>query len=167
MKSLQSILDAVKLNPKYLFGIMVFTGTLLYIGNGGYLNDFGFSETLYEKSKVWISLTLILAASMFISHIIFFLFEKSKVNYKWHVNMRALKKKLHVLTNIEKEILRYYIDNNENSQLLSYVDGNVKELEQWKIIYRASTLSARGRIFPYNLQPWAREYLIENRHLLK
>jgi hypothetical protein len=66
----------------------------------------------------------------------------------------------------EKEILLYYFVNHTNTQPLRVNDGTVAELEFYEIISRTSQISQGWFEFPYNLNPWAREYLSEHPGLL-
>ncbi|MNW63366.1 hypothetical protein D3C74_415740 [compost metagenome] len=68
---------------------------------------------------------------------------------------------------MEKRILLYYFVNGTNTQLLAFNDGTVGELAGYRIIQRASNVSRMGALFPFNLNPWAREYLAKNPELLK
>ncbi|MEK9629599.1 MAG: super-infection exclusion protein B [Nitrospinota bacterium] len=81
-------------------------------------------------------------------------------------NLKVQQNFLHKLTPEEKRFLLPYIENQENS-IKSLGSGVVGGLEAKKIIFRSSNLGNIMTGFPYNLQPWAREYLEENSHLLR
>jgi len=74
---------------------------------------------------------------------------------------------LHDLTIEEKELLAEYIDNNTRTTSIKYSNGVAKELESSMVIRRASNMAHYHDVFPYNIQPWAWEYLSKNPELLK
>jgi len=76
------------------------------------------------------------------------------------------KRYLNNLTDEEKSILKMYIYWGKKTQTFSMSDGVVNGLELKNIIYRASSLSECYSYFPYNIQPWAWEYLNKHKYLL-
>ncbi len=70
------------------------------------------------------------------------------------------------LTEAEKDFLRPYIHNGENTRTAEVFEGVVKGLELKGIVYRASTVSEYGMRFAYNLQPPVRKLLRSKPHLL-
>jgi hypothetical protein len=88
---------------------------------------------------------------------------------EWRLR-RRLRSTLTDLTKAEKEFLRPYILQNENTRHQSIYDGVANGLEAKGIIYRASNFSVPGTPgipFPWNLQPGARTVLNKKRHLLE
>lgn len=83
----------------------------------------------------------------------------------WRFKRRGLKT-LSELTNAEKQFLRPYIYDGENTHYTSISDGVAQGLVGKNLIYRASQVSTPGMNFPYNLQPYARRLLIEHPHML-
>jgi hypothetical protein len=83
---------------------------------------------------------------------------------------RNLQSTLLDLTHAEKEFLRPFILEGNNTRYVSISDGVANGLQAKGVIYRASNFSLGGRpgmLFPWNLQPYARRALNENRHLLE
>lgn len=80
-------------------------------------------------------------------------------------NIKIKQKHLHQLTLEEKDYLAQYIVEQKNS-IHALGSGVMGGLEAKGITYRASNLGNAITGFPYNLQPWAREYLKANPHLL-
>jgi hypothetical protein len=78
--------------------------------------------------------------------------------------IRAYRKEMHALTEEEKDYLRPYLDQQTRSQCFALNDGIAMGLQSRKIIIRASNLGMPGYgfMFPFQIQPWAWEYL--NRH---
>jgi len=78
------------------------------------------------------------------------------------------KKEAHNLTNKEKEILSIFINGKTRSTDLSLKNGVVLGLEKRMFIVRVGQLGNDPVIwsFPFNIQPWAWEYLNKNPQLL-
>ena len=88
----------------------------------------------------------------------------------WLMNLRATRtrrERLHDLTPDETRILVRYIEGNTRTQNLDIKSGVVSGLEEAGIIYRAADMGDLMRGFAYNIQPWAREYLMRHRSLLE
>jgi hypothetical protein len=83
----------------------------------------------------------------------------------WRFKHHGLKN-LSELTTPEKQFLRPYILEGQNTHYASISDGVAQGLVGKNLIYRASQVSTPGMLFPYNLQPYARRLLIEHPHLL-
>ncbi|MCF6257166.1 MAG: superinfection exclusion B family protein [Gammaproteobacteria bacterium] len=79
------------------------------------------------------------------------------------------KKEAHDLTNEEKEILNIFIKGKTRSTSLSMKNGVVLGLEKRMFIIRVGQLGNDpvNWSFPFNIQPWAWEYLNKKPHLLK
>lgn len=81
----------------------------------------------------------------------------------------ALKKRqqaLHSLTPEEKGYLIPYIEGLQNTVNVGLDDGVMAGLHSKGITYRAANIGSLLDGFAFNLQPWAREYLEKNPHLL-
>jgi len=72
---------------------------------------------------------------------------------------------LHKLLPEEKGILGPYVKDGVTSYMFDMGNGIVGGLVDGDILFRSSNV---GEVysFPYNLRPWAREYLEANPHLL-
>lgn len=80
---------------------------------------------------------------------------------------KATHRPLHELTSQEKEYLRPYIFGRETSQFFSVSDGIARGLEAKRILLRTTSItSIREMSFAFNIQPWARRYLMKKPHLL-
>lgn len=79
------------------------------------------------------------------------------------LTIRFHRRELHALTEEEKSYLRPFIENQTRSRAFNLNDGIAMGLQQRKIIIRASNLGIPGGYsFPFQIQPWAWEYL--NKH---
>lgn len=79
---------------------------------------------------------------------------------------KELEQSLHKLTPEEKGYLVPYIESQRNTLYAGADDGVMSGLEIRRITYRASNISRLMAGYPYNLEPWARDYLTRNPHLL-
>jgi len=73
---------------------------------------------------------------------------------------------LYKLTPEEKGYLVPYIKGQKNTIYVGIDDGIMNGLVAKKITYRAANMGNLLEGIAFNLQPWAREYLEENPHLL-
>ena len=76
------------------------------------------------------------------------------------------KKILHALTPEEKGYLIPYIIHGQNSVNAGMDDGIMTGLKAKGIVYMPGSMGSVLDGFAFNLQPWAREYLTANQHLL-
>ncbi|MCA0973108.1 superinfection exclusion B family protein [Halomonas denitrificans] len=82
---------------------------------------------------------------------------------------KALKARLQSLRNLtpeEKGYLVPYIEGQQNSVYVGMEDGVMSGLRAKGITYLAANMGDMLNGFAFNLQPWAREYLESNPHLL-
>lgn len=75
-------------------------------------------------------------------------------------------KALHNLTPEEKGYLVSYIEGQQNTVNVGMDDGVMAGLRSKGITYLAANMGDLLNGFAFNLQPWAREYLDQNPHLL-
>jgi len=161
---LNKILDWLKLSPKYLFAVSVVCGSILF-GPEFLLKKLGLDIFIADYKK-FIGVAFLGVNVLLFAHIFSFIYSFFNKKIKTVFYFKKRRKRLHSLTPDEKNILSYYIFNNTRSQILESTDGVVLGLEHEKIIYRASDLSSYFTQFPYNIQPWAWDYLNKNRYLL-
>ena len=167
-KATSSLLDIIKLRPKYLIGIIFFTGSFLVVGWFDRLRGFfGIKSDLFNSVKVWFSIIFLMAISMLLSHIFDWMQKTIKNNIAKKRDLKDRQRMLNDLTKEEKEILNKYIEGNTKTQYLYYTNGVVRGLELQLIIFKATQISVGGTKFPYNIQPWAWEYLNQNKHLVE
>lgn len=81
--------------------------------------------------------------------------------------MSLRRKSLHTLTPDEKAYLGPYVLEDENTQYFQLEDGVVGGLAAKNILYQASGVARLLSGLAYNMQPWAKEYLAQNPHLLE
>ncbi len=115
-----------------------------------------------DKYRVYLGPAFLLTASFCIARIFMFL----KQGHNERQRLKNQQQMLHQLTPEEKGYLVPYIERQQNSIYVGLEDGIMSGLVAKGIIYRASNMGYLLDGFAYNLQPWARLYLEQNRHLL-
>ena len=115
-----------------------------------------------EEYRVFLGPLFLVTTSFFVARL-------SMLVSRAYAERRGLKARqsvLHRLTPEEKGYLLPYIDGQRTSVCVGIEDGVMSGLAARQIGYRASNMGNRLEGFPFNLQPWAREYLENNRELL-
>lgn len=162
--NLTSFLEWVKLPTKTLSAICVVAGILLFAYEN--LLDTLALQELVESFRAYIGVVFLVSLALVVvnSAVAILKFVKPwLVQAYW---IRQGKKRLQILTPEEKDILRFYIDNQTRSQRLDIKGGTVNALQREKIIVRGSNLGSYWG-FDFIIQPWAWEYLNGNPHLLE
>ncbi|RXZ77366.1 hypothetical protein EBB07_31435 [Paenibacillaceae bacterium] len=159
------ILGVVKYSTKLFVIVAIISGIVLF-APPAFINQFGLNQLVADYIP-YIGGSFIISCVVSIVNLVGFLFEKVKTKIQNTKVMKLRQNRLHSLNNREKWILLYYFEHETNTQLLAINDGTVSELAGYKIIQRATNLSQGGLFFSYNLNPWARQYLMENLHLLQ
>jgi len=107
----------------------------------------------------------------YLQYIIFLFFMSFVLVLSFHIGGRRYiyhgKKYLRNLSSNEKEVLNEYVNSNTTTQLFECTNGTVLGLEYKGILFQASINSDNGYFYPYNIQPWALNYLKRNKQLLK
>ena len=156
-------LDAIKLSPKYLIPIFLASGFLLF-SPPQYSETLGLDK-LIILYRSWIGLVFLLSSTLLFSHAISQIWSWVTKKYGAKKRLISLKKRLGNLTVEEKKILNAYISNQTRTQVLDLENGIVNGLIQEGIIYRVSPI-VRVTLTACNIQPWAWDFLNENKHLL-
>ncbi len=163
------VIEFLKLAPKYFLPLLLFSAILIFIPNS-------WLEFLHLDSIVvdyrWIAaLVFILSLSMFVGGILIKVYDvlKNKIKNR-RVNKRT-KNKLTNLSETQRGILLKFVEEDVKSVTLPMANGEVADLENHLIIYRATIMSTDmgidGYYFDYCLQPLAEEILKKNVRLLK
>jgi len=157
-------LEWIKLSPRALTGVALATGAFLLL-TPKHLDYLGLT-TLNTQVRPWVAVAFILSAALLIAHVAFEL--ASSLRKKWmHRVLRKFRRaELHKLSPEEKVVLASYIRGDTKTLVLAPDSGVAGGLEASKIIYRASTIGSLDG-WAYNIQPWAREYLLEHPELLE
>lgn len=150
-----------------LLGILLFTGFFIFLPSEALLK-LGLVD-VKSKFSTYFGLGFVFSTTFLIA---------AMLNGFWKVflarrlkemaNVYFYRKEAHDLTDEEKEILNIFIKGKTRSTSLSMKNGVVLGLEKRMFIIRVGQLGtdAISWSFPFNIQPWAWEYLNKNPHLL-
>jgi hypothetical protein len=100
-----------------------------------------------------------------VSHLFVVGYEYAKKRRELAAKFKQAEQRLHKLTEVEKKLLRGYIANQTRTQNFPIENGVVRGLEAEYIIYRAGSIGQLNS-WPYNIQPWAWDYLNKHKGLL-
>ena len=150
--NLSSLVEWIKLSPKYLIGIALACGVLLF-SPSAWVRFLGL-EIFLSATRPWIGIVFIAAIVLLAVNIgsNIWIWVSNYIKNKSQRKRRI--ERLHKLTTEEKEILLGFILNKTRTQYLAYAGGVVKGLEAEKIIFQSSNVGDLER-WSYNIQPWA------------
>lgn len=161
----KQVFDWLKLSGKQAFILCAITSILLFSGDE-LLSKLALVEAKHNL-QIWIGLVWLLSVSILLAEIVFPAFKWAVQKIKRHFNLKKYQQRLHNLTIEEKALLSEYIDRNTRTTSIECSNGVAKELESAMVIRRASNMAHYHDVFPYNIQPWAWEYLTKNPGLLR
>jgi len=157
----RTILDWIKLSPKYLLPIVIVSGFLIF-SNGNILNIFGLF-IIVNQYRGWIGIIFLVTIALLLSDValrmVQWLQNKRKLNEKF----KDLTSRLYKLTPYEKNIILGFTENNTRTQYLSIEDGTIQELSNFEIIYRSSNFGRSTNRWSFNIQPWAWDFIRKNK----
>ena len=119
-------------------------------------------DTFRSEYRVFIGPAFLLVLAFGVARIFIWFSEA----YRQKKHLKERNKLLHNLTPEEKGYLVSYIQNEQNSIYVGMDDGIMAGLRQKGVTYLAANMGDLLNGFAFNLQPWAREYLQNNLHLL-
>ncbi len=120
-------------------------------------------EAFRREYRIFLGPGLILTLSFLGARFFNLLWERKKEKQ----NLKELQESLNHLTPEEKGYLAVFIHEQKNTINVGLDDGIMQGLKIKKIVYRASNQGNVMEGFPFNLQPWAREYLDKHPQLLE
>lgn len=159
------ILAAFKFAPHVLLGVALASGVVL-LGPSSFTSSLGL-DAILSTHRSWIGVGFLLSTSIFVSSIgaKFVKLIGPAILDKWKTRQR--RKGLHCLTPPEKAKLAEYLRNTSSTRSFHMSDGVVCGLVGKGILYVASSFGHPGGFsFPFNLQPWAWEYLVKHPELV-
>lgn len=159
--NLKDYVGWIKLPPKYIFALSIVSGFVLF-GPTSINKGLGLDLFLNDYRK-FVGVFFLLTVFLLFAHIIGFLKER----YEKHKNNKKLRKRLFDLTDEEKKVLSQYLDDNTRTEYFNFTDGVILGLVDEYILYRVSNSSDMPPVFPFNIQPWAWDYLRKHPELLK
>ena len=149
-----------KIPPAFLLAIATILGLIRFLPE-----EMAKTLAVYEfriKHSIWIGPTFWLAVVFLVVHLFIYLKQK----YSQGQQLKNMQKQLHQLTPEEKGYLLPYIKEQRNTIYVGPEDGIMNGLVAKGIICRISDSGTLTEGFPFNLESWAREYLVINTNLL-
>jgi hypothetical protein len=165
MPGIEQIIQALKLAPRYLIAVSVFCGVLLFINEqlSKTLGVFQFTQDYRQWIGIAFVASIVLVAidwSIKIGTVV--------SNFVRRIKFKNdLVKRLHSLTEEEKQILRYYLAKQSKTNTLRTDDGVVNTLTAKGIIYRSASHGNLLEGFSHNIHELAWDYLKENPGVLE
>jgi hypothetical protein len=144
-------------------------GALLAIFFGGILLGPQYGLPVPAELQAWSAAGMLFGVAVLLVSLASHIARGFESLLKWWSFRRHLRRTFRELTTAEKEFLRQFIVDGENTAYEPIHSGVAGGLVGKHIIYRASHVSVGGVpgiLFPYNLQPYARKALNKNPALL-
>lgn len=160
----KQFLDFLKLAPRYLITLGIAAAFLLFSSEEFLKRLSVYDFTQHNRS--WLNLTLIITSTLFFIDRAIAIFNWIKYRIVRAEGKKRRLKRLHSLTEDEKQILRFYIAKQTKTNHLRFNDGVVNGLEAHEIIFRTSSVGNMIDGFAYNISDFVWEYLHKNQWLL-
>jgi len=161
MEKLTSLADYFRRIPAaFLVAIVTVLGLILFLPEE-YAKIVAV-DGFRDEYRVYLGPAFLLTLSFSVARVFIFIMQGQ-------AQRKALKRKqqsLHKLTPEEKGYLVPYIEGQQNSVYVGMEDGVMSGLRAKGITYLAAKMGDVLNGFAFNLNPWAREYLESNPHLL-
>lgn len=149
---IESIFEALRFASRFLWGLIVVLALLLW-GPLSFTKTLGLS-LIVSQNRPYFGATFALLLAMLLTKV----FVAAKNSIGEFQQKKAAIKRLRDLTEEEKSVLRPYIIEGRRTRNLSPMSGVVAELEHNNILYRSRNIGTIASL-PYNIQPWAYDYL--------
>jgi hypothetical protein len=167
-EAIAPLITAVKNAGPPIYAAVLVATVLLVLLPDPFLSQLGLTE-IRQQYRTDIGIALIASASLLIVSTLFALVPHLANRWNiWRLH-RSTFHSLKTLTRAEKDFLRPYILNGENSRNISIYDGVANGLRAKDLIYRASDVTipgVPGMLCPHNMQPYVRDLLSKQRGLL-
>lgn len=161
---LKTLLEALKLAPRYLIAIGAGAALLLFL-DPAHLKTLGL-DGFVTKNKMWLGLALTASVALLLVEAGRFLWACVGGVFTNFLAKRTIETGLQNLTESEKQILRYYYAKQTRTNSLRVNDGVVIGLAQQRIIYQAASVGTLHGGFAFNIHPHAWKRINENPDLL-
>ncbi len=170
---LTSFLSSIRqTSPVIFLGLAIASSIILFSGND-FINYIGLKD-FKNENQGYIGATFVVSIAIVTAQFIWnfggflkTLNERRRKSKLYKLKRKNSEKYLHDLTPDEKGYLEPYILANENTQYFLIEDGISGGLEAKGIIYKSSSIGDMLNGLAYNIQPWAKEYLLKNKYLLE
>jgi hypothetical protein len=151
--------------PVFLIGIAIASGAMLLFSEN-IANILGVTD-FRNQYRGYIGAIFIISSSVIIAQASWWVIKWLRSFHTRRISKKARHSYLQNLTPDEKAYLIPFVVQDENTQYFSIQDGIAGGLSAKNIIYQATSVGNMFDGFAYNIQPWAKEYLKKNLHLLE
>lgn len=164
----------MKLNIKELLTLPTYILTAIAVASGVILfSPEIFIENIHMSNfKVTygfiIGITFLVTTSILIVRSAFGLFKLLQKNWRKNKNYKVRKKRLNNLNDYQKKIIYCLYTKDNRTALLPLHDGAVRELENYRMIGKVSSIQLVNKMAPkisYMLQPWVVQKLDKDQTL--
>jgi hypothetical protein len=155
----------MKLPQRILWALLIIAGLVLW-GPSWFVSGLGLGQFI-DTYRMYLGVVFLLFLAATLPTPIQWVSTKAWEKLQEIRHRKLRQARLHDLSSDEKEVLRYYIDQDKRTQILDYTDGIAPGLEHAKIIYRATNMSQAYTDFAYNIQSWALDYLRKHPEVLE
>jgi hypothetical protein len=161
----KSLLEFLKLAPRYLVAIAIVCALLLF-ASSNLQQTLGITNFV-NSYRQWIGFSLISSLSVWI--VVIGASVQEWVKHLWQVKrlQKRITKRLERLTELEKQILRYYFVKNTRGNKLRIQNGDVQALTRAGIIFQSASLGSVLEGFAHNISDFAWDYIQTNPHVLE
>jgi len=164
MDWLSRLAELLKLAPRYIVAVAIASSLFIFMP-GYFVEVMGLSE-VQSTYKPYAAIILIVSLSILLAYSGVELVQWGKRKRESDKEIKQRTGRLHTLTPGEQTILAQYLRRNTRTQDWKPHDGNVLELEMNGVLRRVSDWECERHGSPYNIQPWAWEYLREHSELV-
>jgi hypothetical protein len=162
-------LTAIKnAGPPFYAAVLIGSGLILFLP-ADLISQIGLAE-FRDSYRTYLGALFIGSACLVSVHSIFGLAPIVGRKLKMWSFSRTTRGYLKTLTKDEKEFLRPYIIDGQNTRNESIYNGIANGLEGKGLIYKASMVTipgSPGMRLPFNMQPYVRRLLTKHRHWLE
>lgn len=148
------------IKPRYLFGIFLVCILLAFI-KYSLATKFLWLQTMIDKNKSIIFIIALISGVLWVIEIILLIWNSVCKQVSRQREKRQIKKRLKYLTLKEKQLLCYCIQNNILTISLPLGHSVAHSLCDKGILIRAAGVG-HMREWPYNIDDWLWEYLVNN-----
>lgn len=165
LESLAGVLSAIKqTGPVVLLGVAIATGVGL-LSPDWFIAKLGLVQ-LRDQYRAYVGLAFIASSALLFAQALAAGAQMTRRAYRRRRMRESDRELLHTLTPDEKAYLLPFVIGGQNTLYFRAQDGVAGGLVAKKILYNSSSLGSMLSGFAHNLQPWARDYLEKNPHLL-
>ena len=158
---LSKYLNWIQLSPRHAF-VLWLPVTLVLFAPESWAKALGV-EPLRESIRGWLGVGFLVTSAMLVGHGLAW----GGKQWEYNKTERHHRNRLRKLSPREKFLLAHLLQNDRKTDYFCCTDGVVNCLETENVLFRLTTMAAKGRDFPYTVQPWAWDYLKAHPELLE